>query len=48
MIDEVICEGSSVEEALDSALDEMGVQQDAVEYEVVEGSTGAGAGRPRA
>lgn len=43
MIEEVICEGSSVEEALDSALDEMGVQQDAVEYEVVEGADGAGA-----
>ena len=36
MIDEIIMEGPSVEEALDAALDEMGVQQDAVEYEVLE------------
>jgi spoIIIJ-associated protein len=35
MIDEVIKEGPSVEEALDAALEEMGVQQDAVQYEVL-------------
>jgi spoIIIJ-associated protein len=49
MIDEVIIEGPSVEDAIDSALDEMGVQQDAVEYEVLSepgrGLFGSG-GRP--
>jgi spoIIIJ-associated protein len=35
MIDEVTVEGPSVEDAIDSALEEMGVQQDAVEYEVL-------------
>lgn len=35
MRDEVISEGPSVEDAIDSALEEMGVQQDAVEYEVL-------------
>ena len=35
MIDETIMEGPTVEEALDAALDEMGVQQDAIEYEVL-------------
>lgn len=35
MIDEVTTEGPSVEDAIDSALEEMGVQQDAVEYEVL-------------
>ncbi|KIX11048.1 hypothetical protein X474_26425, partial [Dethiosulfatarculus sandiegensis] len=35
MIDEVTIEGPSVEDAIDSALEEMGVQQDAVEYEVL-------------
>jgi len=35
MRDEVITEGPSVEDAIDSALEEMGVQQDAVEYEVL-------------
>lgn len=35
MIDEVITEGPSVEEALDQALEEMGVQQDAIQYEVL-------------
>jgi len=33
---EAIGEGPSVEEALDAALEELGVQQDAVEYEVLE------------
>lgn len=33
---EKIAEAPSVEEALDAALEEMGVQQDAVEYEVLE------------
>ncbi len=37
MIKETIVEGPSVPEALDAALEEMGVQQDAVEYEVLEG-----------
>lgn len=36
MINETVMEGPSVEEALDAALEEMGVQQDAVEYEVLE------------
>jgi len=35
MIDEVITEGPSVEDAIDAALEQMGVQQDAVEYEVL-------------
>jgi len=47
MIEEVICEGSSIAEALDSALDEMGVQQDAVEYEVLESADGAGSRAPK-
>ncbi|GAB4286073.1 MAG: protein jag [Coriobacteriia bacterium] len=36
MIRETIMEGPSVAEALDAALEEMGVQQDAVAYEVLE------------
>lgn len=36
MISETVMEGPTVEEALDAALEEMGVQQDAVEYEVLE------------
>lgn len=36
MLKETTKEGPSVAEALDAALEEMGVQQDAVEYEVVE------------
>lgn len=35
MIEEVIVEGPSLAEAIDTALDQMGVQQDAVEYEVL-------------
>ena len=35
MIDEVITEGPSVEDALDTALQQMGVQQDAVDFEVL-------------
>jgi len=35
MIEEVTVEGPSVAEAIDSALEQMGVQQDAVEYEVL-------------
>jgi spoIIIJ-associated protein len=35
MIDEVVTEGPSVADAIDAALDELGVQQDAVEYEVL-------------
>ena len=34
---EAVGEGPTVEEALDAALEELGVQQDAVEYEVIEG-----------
>lgn len=49
MIRETVTEGPSVAEALDAALDEMGVQQDAVEYEILaepgRGFFGAG-GRP--
>ena len=33
---ETIAEGATVEDALDAALTELGVQQDAVEFEVVE------------
>lgn len=36
MHEEITREGSTVEEALDAALEEMGVQQNAVEYEVLE------------
>lgn len=49
MIDDITMEGPTVEEALDAALEEMGVQQDAVQYEVVsEPSKGlfGGAGKP--
>ena len=43
MIREITTVGPSVAEAIDAALDEMGVQQDAVEYEVVsEGDEGVG------
>ncbi len=49
MINEVTTEGPTVAEALDAALDEMGVQQDAVEFEVLneasKGLLGAG-GKP--
>ena len=37
MLRETITEAPSVEEALDAALEELGVQQDAVQYEVLEG-----------
>jgi spoIIIJ-associated protein len=37
MMRETVKEAASVPEALDAALEELGVQQDAVEYEVVEG-----------
>lgn len=47
MIEETTMEGPTVEEALDAALEEMGVQQDAVEFEVLvepgKGIFGAGA-----
>ena len=47
MIRETVTEGPSVAEALDAALEEMGVQQDAVKYEVLaepgRGFLGAGA-----
>lgn len=45
---EMIKEAPTVEEALDAALEEMGVQQDAVEYEVLEepGKRLFGAGKP--
>lgn len=36
MIKEIIKEGPSVAEALDAALEEMGVQQDSVQYEVLQ------------
>ncbi len=44
----IVKEGPSVAEALDAALEEMGVQQDSVEYEVLEeGGRGFfGAGKP--
>lgn len=35
MIDEIIAEGPSVEEAIEAALEQMGVQQDAVQFEVL-------------
>lgn len=34
---ETIAEGATIEDALDTALNELGVQQDAVDYEVLEG-----------
>ncbi|MDP2400388.1 MAG: RNA-binding cell elongation regulator Jag/EloR [Actinomycetota bacterium] len=37
MMKETIKEAASVPEALDAALEELGVQQDAIEYEVLEG-----------
>lgn len=49
MIDEVTMEGPTIAEALDAALEEMGVQQDAVEFEVLaEPGKGlfGGAGKP--
>ena len=48
MIEETTVEGPSVAEALDAALEEMGVQQDAVKYEVLtEGGKGLfGATKP--
>lgn len=49
MINETVMEGPSVEEALDAALEAMGVQQDAVEYEILdEPSKGlfGGSGKP--
>jgi len=49
MIDEVMMDGPTVADALDAALEEMGVQQDAVEYEVVSEPTRGlfgGAGKP--
>lgn len=36
---EIVMEGSTVEEAVDAALEELGVQQDAVEYEVIDEPT---------
>lgn len=39
MIKETTVEGPSVPEALDAALEQMGVQQDAVEYEILEGGS---------
>lgn len=51
MIEETTMEGPSVEEALDAALEAMGVQQDAVQYEVLvepgKGIFGAGAKHAR-
>lgn len=49
MIDPVTMEGPTVAEALDAALEEMGVQQDAVEYEVLSEPTRGlfgGSGKP--
>lgn len=49
MIDEVTMEGPTVEEALDAALEKMGVQQHAVDYEILsEPGKGlfGGAGKP--
>ena len=46
MIDEVITEGPSVADAVDAALEELGVQQDAVEFEVLSES-GSGVARVR-
>lgn len=49
MIDSITMEGPTVAEALDAALEEMGVQQDAVDYEVLTQPTKGlfgGAGKP--
>ena len=49
MLRECVAEGPTVEDAVDAALEVLGVQQDAVEYEVLEESSrkflGMGAGR---
>ncbi|MCX8006573.1 MAG: Jag N-terminal domain-containing protein, partial [Coriobacteriia bacterium] len=37
---EVVAEGPSVAEAVDAALEQLGVQQDAVEFEILEEGTG--------
>ncbi len=42
MVRETITEAPTIEEALDAALEELGVQQDAVEYEVLEGGGRSG------
>jgi spoIIIJ-associated protein len=47
MADEIIKEAPSVEEAVDSALDELGIQADAAEYEVLEQSGPGGVARVR-
>lgn len=39
MIEELITEGPTVEDALDAALEQMGVQQDSIEFEVVDEPT---------
>ncbi len=44
---EIIMEGPSVPEALDAALEELGVQQDAVEFEVVDEGSDNGFGSVR-
>lgn len=49
MIDEVTMDGPTVADAVDAALEEMGVQQDAVEYEVIAEPTRGlfgGSGKP--
>lgn len=48
MIDEVMTEGPTVEDALDAALEEMGVQQDSIEFEVIDEPTRGvfGSGKP--
>lgn len=49
MIDQITMEGPTVAEALDAALEEMGVQQDAVDFEILSEPTKGlfgGAGKP--
>ncbi len=43
---EVVVEGPSVAEALDAALEELGVQQDSVDYEILNSESGNSAGPP--
>lgn len=47
MIEEIISEGPTVEDAVDVALEELGVQQDAIEFEVLSQPTASAPARVR-